>query len=65
MRRARRVRPAEIVVDRDELDRRLTTLAINNGAQLGEFTPDAGKARRELGWRPTSLEDGLRATLDA
>ena len=32
---------------------------------LWNATPDAGKARRELGWQPTPLEDGLRATLDA
>jgi dihydroflavonol-4-reductase len=25
--------------------------------------PDAGKARRELGWEPTPLEDGIRQTL--
>jgi nucleoside-diphosphate-sugar epimerase len=30
---------------------------------LWNATPDAGKARRELGWQPTPLEDGLRATL--
>jgi dihydroflavonol-4-reductase len=26
--------------------------------------PDAGRARRELGWEPTPLADGLRRTLD-
>ncbi len=32
---------------------------------LWNATPDAGKARRELGWEPTPLDEGLRATLDA
>lgn len=31
---------------------------------LWNATPDAAKARRELGWEPTPLDDGLRATLD-
>jgi dihydroflavonol-4-reductase len=31
---------------------------------LWNATPDAGKARRELGWEPTPLDEGLRATLD-
>jgi nucleoside-diphosphate-sugar epimerase len=30
---------------------------------LWNAAPDAGKAVRELGWEPTPLEDGLRATL--
>jgi nucleoside-diphosphate-sugar epimerase len=30
---------------------------------LWNATPDAGKARRELGWKPTPLDDGLRTTL--
>jgi dihydroflavonol-4-reductase len=32
---------------------------------LWNAAPDAGKARRELGWEPTPLDDGLRATLAA
>jgi UDP-glucose 4-epimerase len=38
-------------------------------ARAGEvqrITLDAGRAERELGWRPeTSLDDGLRRTLDS
>ncbi len=30
---------------------------------LWNAAPDSSKAQRELGWEPTSLEDGLRATL--
>jgi len=30
---------------------------------LWNATPDSSKAQRELGWRPTPLDDGLRATL--
>jgi dihydroflavonol-4-reductase len=30
---------------------------------LWNAAPDSSKAQRELGWRPTPLEDGLRATL--
>jgi nucleoside-diphosphate-sugar epimerase len=32
---------------------------------LWQARPDAGKARSELGWEPTSLEDGIRRTLEA
>jgi len=32
---------------------------------LWNAAPDGSKARRELGWRPTPLPEGLRATLDA
>jgi nucleoside-diphosphate-sugar epimerase len=31
---------------------------------LWDPRPDAGKACKELGWEPTPLEEGLRATLD-
>src|SRR3954470_3568487 len=30
---------------------------------LWNAAPDSGKAQRELGWQPTPLEDGVRATL--
>jgi dihydroflavonol-4-reductase len=30
---------------------------------LWNAAPDSSKAQRELGWTPTPLEDGLRATL--
>jgi nucleoside-diphosphate-sugar epimerase len=26
--------------------------------------PDSSRAREELGWEPTPLEDGIRATLE-
>jgi dihydroflavonol-4-reductase len=32
---------------------------------LWNAAPDSAKAQRELGWRPTPLEDGVRATLAA
>jgi nucleoside-diphosphate-sugar epimerase len=32
---------------------------------LWNAAPDSSKAQRELGWQPTSLDDGLRATLAA
>lgn len=31
---------------------------------LWNAVPDSGKAQRELGWRPTPFEEGLRRTLD-
>jgi len=32
---------------------------------LWRARPDSSKAQRELGWRPTPLEEGIRRTLDA
>ena len=32
---------------------------------LWQAHPDSSKAQRELGWKPTPIEEGIRKTLDS